>query len=367
MKPVPVLTLLTLLLMVASCAMEPSDYASDAAPSRSDDRLVVLCEGLWGMDNSCLVLIDRGTVTDKWYQQHNPGQHLGDTGNDIVLLGDSLIAVSVNWSNIIQYIRPDGSAAAATEDIPNNRRLAADGEGYLYCTSYADHGYVAKIDLRTKRVVDTCHVGREPEGIVYWDGRLYVANSGGYAAQEGRGYESTVSVVDAQTMRELRRIDTGCANLYGDMSHWGQYACISAAGDYYGTPARTVVLNMASEDFRVYDFASTYNCAYAGRFYTIGSAFSYTTGETSLTTHTIDLPSLEATEGLGRYAAAEETIARMQSPYGLYISPYSGRLYASDARAYATNGYVYDFGTDGRQAARYLVRGLNPGHFLALP
>ena len=57
------------------------------------------------MDNSSLSLIDHGVLTNRWFQQQNPGQHLGDTGNDILHINDTLIAISVNWSNIIQYIR----------------------------------------------------------------------------------------------------------------------------------------------------------------------------------------------------------------------------------------------------------------------
>ena len=74
---------------------------------------------------------------------------------------------------------------------------------------------------------------------------------------------------------------------------------------------------------------------------------------------------MEAEEGLAAYDAATATILQMQSPYGIYISPYTGHLYASDARAYATNGYVYEFGRDGKQLNRYLLRGVNPSGFLA--
>ena len=354
-------------MLLASCSLEPADYNTGDVPTASSDSLIIMCEGLWGMDNSSLSLLDHGTITDRWFRQRNPGRKLGDTANDILQVNDTLIAVSVNWSNIIQYIRPDGTAIAATENIPNNRRLATDGKGYLYVTSYADHGYVAKIDLHTKQIVDTCHVGYEPEGIVYWDGRLYIANTGGYATQtQDHGYESTISVVDTQTMRELRRIDTGCPNLYGTMSVSGQYVCINSAGDMYNVTPRCIVLNMASDEFRVYDFPATFNCAYQGKFYMIGSAYSYITGTYTYSTHNIALPSLEANEGLGAYAAAEETIGQMQSPYGLYISPYTGHLYASDARAYATNGYVYEFGRDGSKLGRYLLRGVNPSGFVAV-
>lgn len=194
-----------LTMMLTGCRMEVNDEVAVSHPTDSDDRLLVLCEGLWGMDNSTISLIDHGVLTNKWFRQQNPQQRLGDTGNDLLMVNDTLIAISVNWSNIIQYIRPDGTAIAATEDIPNNRKLATDGE-YLYCTSYANDGYVAKIDLRTKKIVDTCPVGYEPEGIACYRGRLFVANTGGYSSQASHDYESTISVIDTQTMKELKRM-----------------------------------------------------------------------------------------------------------------------------------------------------------------
>lgn len=358
--------LVMLVILFSGCRMEVNDEVVISTPTKTEDKLLILCEGLWGMDNSCISYLDQGTLVNKWYQKQNPKHRLGDTGNDIIQVNDTLIAISVNWSNIIQYIYPDGRAIAATEDIPNNRKLATDGD-YLYCTSYANHGYVAKVDVRTKEIVDTCHVGYEPEGIAYYKGRLFVANTGGYSFQEGHDYETTVSVIDTQTMKELKRIDTGCINLYGKMSQCGQFICINSCGDYYDVEPKSVVLNMESEEFWVFDFPATYNCTYDGKFYTIGSAFSYNTGEYQYSIHTISLPSMQVEEGLAEYAGAEEVIRQLQSPYGIYISPYSGHLYVSDARSYATNGYVFEFDRQGNQLNKYYLDGLNPAHFLALP
>ena len=358
--------LVMLVILFSGCRMEVNDEVVISTPTKTEDKLLILCEGLWGMDNSCISYLDQGTLVNKWYQKQNPKHRLGDTGNDIIQVNDTLIAISVNWSNIIQYIYPDGRAIAATEDIPNNRKLATDGE-YLYCTSYADNGYVAKIDLRTKKIVDTCPVGYEPEGIACYRGRLFVANTGGYSSQASHDYESTISIIDAQTMKELKRIDTGCINLFGNMSQEGQFLCINSVGDYYEVPGRSIVFNMESEEFRVFDFPVTYNCSYGGKFYAIGSAFSYLSGTYDFSVHTIQLPSLRVEEGLGEYDAAMPTIKQMQSPYGIYISPRSGHLYVSDSRGYATNGYVYEFDRDGSLLNKYSLKGINPAHFLALP
>ena len=87
----PLLWLLTVSLLTA-CSLEPADYPTPSEPKADSDRLIVLCEGLWGMDNSSLSLIDNGVLTNRWFQQQNPGRHLGDTGNDILQVNDTLIA-----------------------------------------------------------------------------------------------------------------------------------------------------------------------------------------------------------------------------------------------------------------------------------
>ncbi len=354
----------------SACSLEPADDAGQTDSGSTDDRLLVLCEGLWGMDNSTISYFADGRLVNGWFKANNPRMHLGDTGNDIIQVNDTLIAVSVNWSNIIQYMYPDGRAIAATEDIPNNRRLATDGTRYLYCTSYANKGYVAKIDLVTKKTVDTCKVGYEPEGIAYYDGKLFIANTGGYSFQEkDHSYESTISVVDAASMKELRRIDTGCINLFGTMSQSGEFICVNSAGDNYDVKPKSIVLNMATEQFKVYDFPATYSCVYENRFYLIGSEFSYNTignGGYTYSVHTIDLPSLKEYDGLGSYSFAVSTIMDMQAPYCIYISPYSGHLYVTDARSYATNGYLYDFNPETGTSTKMRLQGLNPGHIVAL-
>lgn len=98
------------------------------------------------MNNASISLLDHGVLTNHWFQQQNPGERLGDTANDILQVNDTLIAISVNWSNIVQYIRPRRHSHRRHGEHTHNRRLATDGRGFLYVTSYADHGYVAKID-----------------------------------------------------------------------------------------------------------------------------------------------------------------------------------------------------------------------------
>ena len=360
-----------------------------AATTYAQEKIILLNEGNWQMDNGRMTYFENGKiVSNSWFRDVN-NMKLGDTPNDIIQINDRLIAIAINWSNIIQFITPEGKAVAATEDVPNNRRLATDGT-YVYVTSYGHEcmtergmmtftkGFVAKIDTRTFKVVDAVEVGYEPEGIAYYKGFLFVANTGGYAFQEAHDYEKTVSVINAETMEKVRDIDTGQINLYGEMSQSGRYLCVNSPGDYYEVPAAAIIIDCeaalsgSSHTFTRLDYAATYSTVTSdGKFLAVGSRFSYITYEYLFNCITID-PAL-AFESYGSQGVTEtlpgtmaSDIGKMQSPYGLYVNPYTGYMYATDAGSYAAGGELYQWSPSGQLLGHYGVY-INPSHFLALP
>ena len=343
-------------------------------PEIIGENLIICNEGNWQSDNGQLSYYDgtAGVLTNKWFRQVN-GSKLGDTPNDIIQVNDTLIAIAVNWSNIIQYIHPDGTACGATENVPNNRRMCADGN-YLYITSYAhqcgnqtfEKGYVAKIDVKTKQVVATCEVGWEPEGVRLYEGKLYVANTGGYAFSENHAYETTVQVVDAETMKSIKTINTGCINLYGEMSQAGQYLCINSCGDYHNVKPKTVIVDCKTDEVKTFDFPATYNSTDGDVFYTVGSEFSYNTGEYVYSIKTINPKTQEVKDGIFCEAITQK-IKEITSPYELYISPYTKNVYFTDANSYGSAGYLYGYTKEGQQVFAPQKVYVNPAHILALP
>lgn len=361
-------------LFFAACSDENGE--ENVIPKREviGENLIICNEGNYQSDNGQLSYYDGtvGVLTNKWFRQVN-GSKLGDTPNDIIQVNDTLIAIAVNWSNIIQYIHPDGTACGATENVPNNRRMCADGN-YLYITSYAhkcgnqtfEKGYVAKIDVRTKQVVATCEVGWEPEGVRLYDGKLYVANTGGYAFSENHAYETTVQVVDAETMQSIKTIDTGCINLYGEMSQAGQYLCINSCGDYYNVKPKTVIVDCKTDEVKTFDFPATYNSTDGDVFYTVGSEFSYNTGEYVYSIKTINPKTQEVKDGIFCEAITQK-IKEITSPYELYVSPYTKNVYFTDANSYGSAGYLYGYTKEGQQVFAPQKVYVNPAHILALP
>ena len=375
-KILGMLAMMGLSLSFVACSSEngADDSQPVNPPTLIGENLIVCNEGNWQSDNGQLSYYDgtAGVLTNKWFRQVN-GSKLGDTPNDIIQVNDTLIAIAVNWSNIIQYIHPDGTACGATENVPNNRRMCADGN-YLYITSYAhkcgnqtfEKGYVAKIDVKTKQVVATCEVGWEPEGVRLYEGKLYVANTGGYAFSENHAYETTVQVVDAETMKSIKTIDTGCINLYGEMSQAGQYLCINSCGDYYNVKPKTVIVDCKTDEVKTFDFPATYNSTDGDVFYTIGSEFSYNTGEYVYSIKTINPKTQEVKDGIFSEAITQK-IKEITSPYELYISPYTQNVYFTDAGSYASAGYLYGYTKEGKEIFVKQKVYINPAHILALP
>ena len=379
-------TALTLTLFFSWCF--PADSIA-AETGGAKEKIIILDEGNWQTDNGRLSYFEDGNiVSNKWFRDNN-GYKLGDTPNDIIQISDNLLAIAINWSNIIQFITPEGKAVAATEDVPNNRRLATDGK-YVYVSSYGHEcgtvsgtkyftkGYVAKIDVATFKVVDAVEVGYEPEGIAYYQGFLFVANTGGYAFQEDHAYETTVSVINATTMKVEKTIDTGVINLYGTMSQSGQYLCINSPGDYYDVDACSVIfdcqraLDGRSDCFCRLPYAATYNTVTRdGMFYAVGSRYSYYTGEYAFNYATIDPAEVMRTEGVvGITEALPGTVLadlkKMTSPYDIYVNPYTGYIYATDAASFAEGGTLYQWNADGQLQGTWKVY-INPAHLLALP
>ncbi|MBO4589379.1 MAG: hypothetical protein J5698_00185 [Bacteroidaceae bacterium] len=356
---------------------------------QAQEKILLLNEGMWQADNGRLTYFEDGqVVSNQWFRDQN-GYKLGDTPNDIIQINDNLIAIAINWSNIVQFITPKGKAVAATEDIPNNRKLCTDGK-YVYVTSYGheclttdgykyfDKGFVAKIDISNFQTVATCEVGYEPEGIALYNGRLFVANTGGYAFEEAHDYETTVSIINASTMELEKDIDTGQINLYGKLSQAGNFLLINSPGDYYEVPAACIVfdcekaLQGENDCFVRLDYASTYSCTTLdNQFLAIGSRFSYYTNEYEFNYVTIDPE--EVMVSMGGSGITEEMpgsvmddIKQMVMPYGIYVNPYTGYIYGTDAGSFEGAGFLYQWSPEGQLIGKHKVY-INPGHFLALP
>ena len=310
----------------------------------------LLNEGNMGSNKATLDYYDYTTATYKRniFAEANPDitQGLGDVGNDLRIYGNRLYAV-INCSNLIEVMDATTAKHIGQLNIPNCRYLAF-ADGYGYCTSYAGPvqigntqiGYVAKFDTATLRIVDTCHVGFQPDGLEVVGNRLYVANSGGYLAPD---YDSTLSVIDLASFKQVATIPVA-PNLHRvQADHLGQL-WVSSRGDYFGTPSRLFCLSLSSTT----NSLDTLNIP-VSNFTILGDSLYYISTEYSYETYedviSYGIVNVRTHQLLTTYLITDGTT--LVKPYGIAVHPTTREIYITDAGNYVTPGMLYCFSPQG--------------------
>lgn len=352
-------TLLFLIMLMFSCRGDIVIYPSESEQhgdimNGNLQGFYLLNQGNMGSNKATLDYYDfsAATYTRNIYSERNPHVplSLGDVGNDLQIYGSRLYCV-VNVSNKIEVMTADSALRIGQIDIPNCRYLCFDGQ-YGYATSYAgpvqtgkDHaqiGYVARFDTATLQVVSTCLVGYQPDGIAVADGKLFVANSGGYMAPD---YETTISVIDLATFTEQTRIQVA-PNLHHVKKDRNGLLWVSARGDEYNpmqNPSRLYAINtqtlsvVDSLDLPVTNF-----CIQGDSLYLFGNRFNWDRLEEETFYAIIDINTHDVlTENF-----LIDTDIQIKKPYGIAVNPINSDVYLTDAKDYITPGVVYCLSTD---------------------
>ncbi len=197
----PVLLLLTVLLF-SGCKDSPT--MPETPLTQAAKGVYVLNEGLYSQNNSTLSYYELTSrqVLLNVFAVANGGRSLGDTGNDLVIVGNTAF-IAVNVSNKIEVVDITNFKSKGTIDLgagSGPRRIFAKDSLTAYVSGFS--GKVYKIDAKTMTVVKEITVGSYPEGMVEVGGRLFVANS-------GLGGGNTVSVIDLNTDAVLQSITVG--------------------------------------------------------------------------------------------------------------------------------------------------------------
>ncbi len=310
----------------------------------------LLNEGNMGSNKATLDYYDYTTATYKRniFAEANPDitQGLGDVGNDLRIYGNRLYAV-INCSNLIEVMDAPTAKHIGQINIPNCRYLTF-ADGYGYCTSYAGPvqigntqiGYVAKFDTATLRIVDTCHVGFQPDGLEVVGNRLYVANSGGYLAPD---YDSTLSVIDLASFKRVATIPVA-PNLHRvQADHLGQL-WVSSRGDYFDTPSRLFCLSLSSttNSLDTLNIPVSNFCILGDSLYYISTEFSYETYEDIICYGIVDI---RTHQPIQNHLITDGTT--LVKPYGIAVHPTPREIYITDAGNYVTPGMLYCFSPQG--------------------
>jgi len=330
--------------------------------------LYVLCEGNMGANKATLDYLDltTGQYHKNIFPSRNPHQvkELGDVGNDVKIYGSRLWMV-INCSNKVEVCTADSAISLGHVDVPNCRFLAFDS-CFAYVSSYVGKvggtsvlGSVYKIDTLSLKVVGQVSVGYQPEEMAIVDGKLYVANSGGYNALEGKGYDHTISVIDLNTFTEEGKIDVA-PNLFRLRADCYGQLWVTTYGDHISTPSQLFCLQknkstgnmevVQSYQTPVTDFAFRGDSlCYIGVDDTHPEADYYGAGVIHLRTHQI------MTDQLIR------NLSDIETAYGIMVHPITGDLYVMDATNYVSSGVLFCFDAQGNFKWKTLTGDI-PGH-----
>lgn len=383
--------LLIATLLLTACREETEIYIPDevgvSIPEYTEIKgFYLLNEGNMGSNKSTLDYYDfsTGVYTRNIYGYANPlvPKEMGDVGNDIAVYGNRLYAV-INCSNKVEVMDKNSAKRIGQINIPNCRYIRFY-DGYAYVTSYAgpvridpdykQRGFVAKVDTATLEIVDTCLVGYQPDELEIVDGKIYVANSGGYMVPN---YENTLSVIDLKTFREVRRIPVAI-NLHHLRADRHGQLWISSRGDYYTVPSRLYCLDVRKEQ-ALWEYNSeadisanrklyldslnmaTSNFHLDGdSLYLYSTEWSYITMDNEITYGIVDVVRHQI---MTTNFITDGTDKKIRIPYGIKVNPITKDIYVTDARNYVTPGTLWCFGPDGK--AKWSVRtGDIPAHIV---
>lgn len=354
----PALALLSLAASMTACRDEEVIFIPETVPVTdpvfSDiSGFYLLNEGNMGSNKATLDYFDyaTGEYRRNIFADVNPDvpKEMGDVGNDLQIYGSRMYAV-INCSNKIEVMEATTARRIGQVDIPNVRYIAFH-EGYAYATSYAgpvqinpDYeqlGYVAKIDTATMQVVDRCLVGFQPDQLEILDGKIYVANSGGYMVPN---YENTVSVIDLDSFTVTETIPIAI-NLHRIKADSKGCLWVTSRGDYYETKAALYCYDTRKRRLvRKLDVPVSSMDLVGDSLYVVSTEWSYVSMSNQITYGIVDVNTMEkVTDNF----ITDGTESNIKIPYMVKVNPLTKEIFVSDARNYVNPGYLHCYSPEG--------------------
>jgi DNA-binding beta-propeller fold protein YncE len=348
---------LFLLVILSACRKEPQPLPAEISkiepdPTSTIKGFYLVNEGNMNMNKASLDYLDlvNGIYTRNLYNQVNPEatKGLGDVGNDIAIYGAKLYVV-VNISNKVEVLNVKTGKRLGQINITNCRYITFS-KGKAYVSAYlgrvgdptAPNGIVAEIDTTKLTVNRTVEVGRQPEEMAIVNNKLYIANSGGYSPPN---YESTVSVIDLDSFKEVKRIEVAInlhrikADRYGDLY-------ITSRGDYYTIPSKLLVLDTETDQVKkVFNIAASNLTIDDDLAYVYSTEWNYIEGKNKISYNMIDTKNEIL---LDQKFITDGTDKNIKIPYGIAVNHANKDVYVTDAKDYVTPGKLHCYNAFGK-------------------
>ena len=339
------------------------DYPETYLQAYSTGAYVVNSGNMYSNIESSLTAIDyaSSTATQNVFKAAN-GRSLGNTANDGIVYGNK-IYLAVDQSNTIEVI--DKKTKQSIKQIKTTellgkaegadpRHIIADG-GKVYFTTYG--GYVAAVDTTSFALQKKWQVGSSPEGLVFGNGNIYVANSN-YAA--GGGNISCINLSnDNVETKNIEGVNNPTGIYYAaGLLYVLENPVYGPAPDYVPTGENTLrTVNFAEGKSQKVADGNYAVCVTPGAttrmdvvspfFYVLNVPYGGTPSVSVVVPRSTDVQTV--------------TLSEMPvSPCGIFADPLNGHIFVLSNRIgdngyadYNGNGYVVEYDSTGKKLHEY--------------
>lgn len=194
---IALLTIVAGSIILSSCEKDKSEIQKNdpIIPSNDTIRIVAISnEGSYGSGNASLSIYypDGDSIKNDVFQIIN-NRPLGDVFQSVGFANDNAFLV-INSSNKIEVVNKQTFREVTTiSNLGSPRYFASVSNSKAYVTLWGSGGKVGVIDLATNTLTKQITVGKGPERLISLNGKVFVANSGGW------GTDNTVSVLNTET------------------------------------------------------------------------------------------------------------------------------------------------------------------------
>ncbi len=328
------------------------DPKPDVPAETSTTGVYLLNAGKMNSNNATLDYYNPETkeLTTKVFAAAN-GRGLGDTANDMLIYGSKMY-IAVNTSATIEVTDLSGKSLKTISpkdesNQPQQPRMLTAAGGKVYVTLF--DGHLACIDTTSMEIVKKVKVGPNPEGVCELNGKLYVANSGGYNEVQ----DSTLSVVDANTFevtgsivvtinpKTVQKDDEG--NLY-----------VLSLGNYGNIGNELQRLNVATGDSKVIEKNSQLVSTVCG-----DKIYIYSAKQENWVVTDYDFKVYDIKKGSLEDKSFITDGTKLDNTYCMSSDPVTGNVYIGTSD-YTSTGDMFIFSSEGKLINQLALSGLNP-------
>ena len=313
--------------------------------------IFVVNEGNFMRGNSTLTLYlpDSAKAYQDVFTSAN-GRPLGDTGNDIAVFAGKVYVV-VSGSQKIEVISATDQKSVGTLVLSGQRnpyKLAIVSDARAYVTNLSDTTVTSFNPSTLQIIADRIRVGKNPQGIAYANGKIYVCNS-------GFGFDSTVTVLNATTGSLIKTIVAGDSpSEIGVGANNEVFVKCDGRSDYgdptKDTPGSLVAINSDNDVIINKAILSLSTFGHPGRMAVGAKGHGFFVSKSGIQQFRLSNSLIEI----------NVTLISPLVAYGLTLDDSANLLYATDARDYVQNGEVLIFDLQGAQKAKFPA-GVIPG------